>query len=129
MDELELALKIIKKRALLMPRPKDECHIFIQPHLLEWDYIMTNDDVLAIMKEGASELHIYDHEGRFYDFMGRIIEKDLRFQSIIVANMFYEDFEKFIRRNKYDLQNYRVGHLFLDKMNYAPIYFENQVLS
>ena len=72
LDELELAMKIISKRAVPL-RPLDQCHIFIQPHLLEWDDIFNSPAVRVALRETPMELHVYDHEARFLDFLNRIV--------------------------------------------------------
>jgi hypothetical protein len=57
----------------MMARPRDQCHIFIQTHLLEWSNILVNDEVISIMHERVAELHIYDNEGRLCNHVGEII--------------------------------------------------------
>jgi hypothetical protein len=68
---------------------------------------------------------MYDNEGRFFDFIARIIEKDLRFESLIVDNGYYNEFERLFMRKSYDLKNYQIGHLFVDKTTYAPADIES----
>lgn len=72
LDELELAMKIINKRAEPL-RPLDQCHIFIQPNLLEWDDIFNSPAILLALRETPMELHVYDHEARFQVFLNRIV--------------------------------------------------------
>lgn len=89
-------------------RPLDQCHIFIQPHLLEWDDVFNSPAVLVALRETPMELHVYDHEARFQDFLNQIVIVNLRFHSLVVADIYYDDFEKLIslKRDKYNLIEY-----------------------
>ena len=123
MDELELALKIIKKR--VQPyRPQDQCHIFIQPHLLEWNEILANQEVLSVFRENIAELHFYDHEGSFFSLRETFLIEQLRFHSLVVADMFYNDFSKLIELEKYDLKNNHIGNLLIERRITIDLEFE-----